>query len=81
MIIHVDFLAFLGFVKNDTGTQGKSFIFNIIINDKTFECILFVHPTAKTFVTVPDNVLIDHQQLIDAITSKYKYEELLKYEN
>ena len=81
MTIHVDFADFLGFVKNDTGIQGKSFIFNIIIEDKTFECILFVHPTAQTFVTVPDNVLIEHQVLIDAITSKYKHEELLKYEN
>lgn len=81
MIIHVDFLAFLGYVNNDTGVRGKSFIFNIIINDKTFECILFVHSTAKTFVTVPDNVLIDHNQLIEAILNKYKYEELLKYED
>jgi len=81
MIIHVDFLSFLGYVKNDTGIQGKSFIFNIIIEDKTFECILFVHPTAPTFVTVPDHVLIDHQQLITAIIDKYKFEELLKYEN
>lgn len=81
MTIHVDFLAFLGYVNNDTGIKGKSFIFNIIIEDKTFECIVFVHPSQATFVTVPDNVLIDHEVLLNAILSKYKYEELLKYEN
>lgn len=81
MTIHVDFQSFLGFVNNDTKIQGKSFIFNIIIDEKTFECILFVHPTAASFVTVPDNVLIDHDVLKAAILNKYKYEDLLKYEN
>ena len=81
MKIHVDFQSFLGFVSNDTKIQGKSFIFNIIIDEKTFECILFVHPTVQSFVTVPDHVLIDHEVLKTAIFDKYKYEELIKYEN
>jgi hypothetical protein len=79
-LLHVDFLAFLGYINNDTMIQGKAFMFNIV-GDIIFECILFVHPTAATFVTVPDEVEVDHKTLIDMILTKYKYEELLKHEN
>lgn len=80
MTLHVDFLSFLGYVNNDTMVQGKAFMFNVV-SDIVFECILFVHPTAPTFVTVPDEVKIDDKFLINCILTKYKYEELLKYEN
>lgn len=78
--IWVDLVSFLGLVNNDSGIQGKSFIFKINVENDQFEVILFVHPTIPAFVT-SENDKYDTELLLKLITLKYKIEDLLAYED
>ena len=82
--MHIDFKQFLGYINNDTGIQGKAFIFNIIRENKeTEECILFVHSTIKPFVTIREELVsdINKEILIETIFKQYPLQDLLEYEN
>jgi hypothetical protein len=75
----IEFIDYLGEVKNDTNINGKAFVFKIIDQDLyTFETILFVHPTVKEFLSMIDK---KHNPtiIIEKILEKYNKEELLKY--
>lgn len=78
-------MGFLGYINNDTEVQGKAFIFNTIYESyPVFECILFVHPTVKPFITLPEfetAVEIDLELLLQTILTQYKLQDLLAYEN
>jgi hypothetical protein len=78
--IWVEFINFLGLINNDTGIQGKSFIFKINIETEQFECILFIHPTSPAFVT-SESDKFDSDLLLKLILMKYKLEDLLAYED
>lgn len=81
----IDFSEYIGEVKNDTGIWGKAFIFNVITERDnipyTFECILFVHKTVPTFITLNDEDLIFNKELIlKLILEKYTLTQLLAVE-
>lgn len=79
---HVEFIDFLGEVRNDSMVNGKSFIFKVL--DKktsdTFECILFVHPTIKSFLTIAEeNYKVISEDIKELILKQFKEEELLNF--
>lgn len=75
----IEFIDYLGEVKNDTNINGKAFIFKIIDEDLyTFETILFIHPNVPEFISMIDK---KHNPtiILEQILQKYNKEELLKY--
>jgi hypothetical protein len=81
---YIEFIEFLGEIRNDTLINGKSFIFKVLDTDKNinFECILFVHPTVKSFITIENNDYINEiNSILDIILEKFNLKDLLEYEN
>ena len=78
--IWVELIGFLGLINNDTGVQGKSFIFKINIEMEQFEAVLFVHPTSPAFIT-SENDKFDPELLLKLVLMKYKLEDLITYED
>lgn len=80
---HIEFVEFLGEVRNNTGINGKSFIFRVVDTaaGDNFEAILFVHPDLNPFVTVEEHRRDDTAAVRDKILEQFKLEELLAYEN
>jgi len=75
----LEFVDILGLIKNDTGVLGKAFIFNVICAEKTFDCILFVHPSEPAFITTHiDDSDIDKQEILKLVFEKYTLEQLLE---
>jgi hypothetical protein len=82
MNMYPEFIDFLGEVRNDTGVNGKAFVFKMIEENHSFECILFVHPTVDSFVTIDDTeVNVEPDRVLNCILNKYSREELLSHEN
>lgn len=77
----IDLSEYVGQVRNDTGIFGKAFIFKVIRVEPehyTFECMLFVHPTEPSFLTLSDDdISFDKDEIIAAIFNKYPHEKLL----
>ena len=79
---HIEFVDFLGEIRNDTLINGKAFIFKVLDTDlkETFESILFVHETVKPFITMENEEYKEYsEELMEMIFKKYKLVELLKY--
>ncbi len=75
----LEFVDILGLIKNDTGVLGKAFIFNVMCTEKTFDCILFVHPSEPAFITTHiDDSDIDKQEILKLVFEKYTLEQLLE---
>lgn len=79
---HVEFVDFLGEIRNDTLINGKAFIFKVLDTDTktSFETILFVHETVKPFITMENQEYKEYSdEIMEKIFKKYKLIELLKY--
>lgn len=75
----LEFVDILGMIKNDTGVLGKAIIFNVINESKAFDCILFVHPTEKAFVSVHnDDSDVNKELILKTIFEKYTVQQLLE---
>lgn len=78
----IDFTEYLGLIKNDNNVIGKAFIFNVITeNEYTFEVVLFVHETAKVFISVAEedkNQNQDKETILGLIFEKYTLKQLLE---
>lgn len=74
----LEFVDILGLIKNDTEIDGKGIIFNIITESKTFNCILFVHPTENAFVSLLEEDLEYKEEVLKLIFDTYTLEQLLK---
>lgn len=79
---YIEFVDFLGEIRNDTLINGKAFIFKILDIQKeySFEAILFVHINAKPFLTIADK----HYKILESdfkteILNTYNIKELLNY--
>ena len=84
--MYPEFVDFLGFINNDTGVQGKAFIFKMIGDKEQFECILFVHPdpNVRPFLTIDEDAEIgldENDVVMQVILDKYPIKDLLAYEN
>lgn len=78
----IEFVDFLGEIRNDTDINGKSFIFKIIDidNELTFDCILFIHQSVNPFLTLEnDNYIKYNSILLDLILKQYSIKDLLEY--
>ncbi len=81
---YIEFVEFLGEIRNNTGTNGKSFIFKVVDVEHSinFEAVLFVHPTVQSFITLDIETTLEKSLKIhEEILNKFKIEELLAYEN
>lgn len=81
----IDFVEYIGQVKNDTGVFGKAFMFKVMTEKDgaayAFETILFVHETVPAFLsTVPEDDGYDKDVIIQAILVQYPREQLLAAE-
>lgn len=81
----IDFVEYIGQVKNDTGVLGKAFMFKVMTekddNPYTFETILFVHDTVQAFLsTAPEDDEFDKAAIIQSILVSYPKDELLAAE-
>lgn len=75
----LEFVDILGLIRNDTDVLGKALIFNIINDEKTFDCILFVHPTEKAFISVHDDDSdVNKEEILKIIFDKYTLQQLLE---
>lgn len=76
----IDFTEYLGLIKNDNNVIGKAFIFNVITeNEYTFEVVLFVHETAKAFISVAEeDKNQDKETILGLIFEKYTLKQLLE---
>lgn len=79
--MYPEFVDFLGLINNDTGIQGKAFIFKMVHDKGAFECVLFVHVSAPAFVTCDPDVDVDPVDVLKIILNKHTLQELLAYEN
>lgn len=77
---HIEYVDFLGDIRNNTNINGKGIIFMILdISDNiSFESILFIHPTVKPFITLENKEYNQYMNIIlDIILNKYNINELL----
>jgi len=79
MYMILDFVDILGWIRNDTGVLGKALIFNIIDNDHIFDCVLFVHPTEHSFISVhEEDSNTNKEEILKIIFEKYTLKQLLE---
>ena len=82
MNFHIEFINFLGEIRNDTLINGKAFIFKIIDLDKkiNFETVLFVHESVKPFMTIENIEYKEYaDELMEIIFKKHSIKELLDF--
>lgn len=74
----IEFVKYIGEIKNDTGQYGKAYLFTIV--DKySFDCILFLHDKID-FVSLHNDEIVNgynNEQILKQILTKYKRQELL----
>ena len=78
----IEFIGYLGEIRNDTDINGKSFIFKIIdiTKELSFESVLFVHQYVNPFLTLENDDYIEYNTvLLDLILKQYTLKDLLKY--
>lgn len=78
--LHIEFVDFLGDIRNNTLVNGKGVIFRIsdLDNNESFEAILFVHDTVRPFITLGNKEYNDRMDFIlEQILIKYNIKELL----
>ena len=79
----IELLNYIGKIKNDTGKPGRAYLFNIIKEEYSFDCILFIHDDI-VFVSLHDDEIknnIDKDEIKNAIINKYTLKTLREYEN
>jgi len=76
----IEYGELLGEIKCNHPINGLGLIFKFGYDNYRNECILFVHPTLDSFVSVDDKE-IDPNLLCTAILSKWSKNELLKLKN
>lgn len=80
MYMHIEFLEYIGELKNDTGINAKGIMFSALDDDGSVitNCILYVHESIQSFVTIQDN---DNEELklevFNSIFKKYTLQQLL----
>lgn len=80
----IEYIDFLGEIKNDTDINGKSFIFKIVDSSKeiSFEIILFVHENVPAFITVENDEYAEFNSIIlDMLLKQFNINDLLEFKN
>lgn len=80
--MEIEFIEYIGEIKNDTDINGKAYIFEILDLEKKykFECILFLHPN-NNFVSLNKEDIdlgYNKEELLNEILKKYNKGELLQ---
>lgn len=79
---YIEFVDFLGEIRNDTLINGKAFIFKLVdlVKTHTFEVILFVHQSVPAFLTINDeDYKILEADILKEILSQFNINELLNF--
>lgn len=79
---YIEFVDFLGEIRNDTDINGKAFIFKILdlVKEYDFEVILCVHPIVPPFLTIHDDKYkIINNDLKEEILKQFSLTDLLSY--
>lgn len=75
----IELVDYIGQIRNNTTTLGKGYIFNITLDDYSFDVMLFMHIDI-CFVTLhPNDELkgIDKGSIYEAIIEKYGKDKLI----
>ncbi len=78
--MYIEFLEFIGELKNDTGINAKGIMFVVLGDDGSIitNCILYAHESIQSFVTIQDNNNEELKlQVFNAIFEKYTLQQLL----
>lgn len=78
----IEYIDFLGEIKNDTDINGKSFIFKIIDIKKeiAFESVLFIHQNIPAFITLENDDYLEYiTMILEQILKEYNIKDLLEF--
>ncbi|TXG82224.1 MAG: hypothetical protein E6R13_05345 [Spirochaetes bacterium] len=74
----IELIEIIGYIKNDTGINGKAFLFNVTKEDINFDCILFIHENIEPFVSLHEDDNYDKNEILKAIFEKYTLTQLFE---
>jgi hypothetical protein len=74
----IELIEIIGYIKNDTGINGKAFLFNVTEENNNFDCILFIHENIEPFVSLHEDDNYNKKEILKAIFEKYTLTQLFE---